>query len=90
MADNIETPKRPAGLFPSPGQWRGRALSRLRAAEPAFDRLLEKAWVSYLLIGALQTKILWDIWAYRDLTSGDTSSYFSGSSVESVGGVGLR
>ena len=42
-----------------------------------YDRILAKAWVSYALIGALQLKIVWNIWRYRDLTTGDTSSYFS-------------
>lgn len=40
------------------------------------DRCLARAWVSYVLVGALQIKILWNIWRYRDLTTGDTSSYF--------------
>ncbi len=31
---------------------------------------------SYLMLFLLQLKLVWDIWKYRDLTSGDTSSYF--------------
>jgi hypothetical protein len=76
MIDNIETLKLPSRILPSLEQLRGRAHSLVRAAEPIFDRLLANAWVSYLLIGALQIKVLWEIWKYRDLTSGDTSSYF--------------
>src|SRR5437879_5305704 len=33
-------------------------------------------WPSYALIVLLQTKILWNIWRLRDLTTGDTSAYF--------------
>jgi hypothetical protein len=50
--------------------------SRARAAEPAIDRVLATPWVSYLLIAVLQAKVLWGIWKYRDLTNGDSSSYF--------------
>jgi hypothetical protein len=42
----------------------------------AGQRLIDIWWVSYALIAALQLKILWNIWRYRDLTPGDTSSYF--------------
>jgi hypothetical protein len=45
------------------------------------DRLIhhvfDKAWPSYALVSLLQLKILWKIWVFRDLTTGDTSSYFS-------------
>ena len=44
------------------------------------DRLIhwffDRAWPSYLLISILQLKVLWKIWDFKDLTSGDTSSYF--------------
>ncbi len=63
--------------LPSIAQSRGPAFSFVRAAESILDRLLANTWASYLLISALQMKVLWDIWKYRDLTSGDTSSYFS-------------
>jgi hypothetical protein len=46
-------------------------------AQRLFDQILAKPWISYVLVGALQTKILWGIWRYRDLTTGDTSSYFN-------------
>src|SRR5262249_36315098 len=31
----------------------------------------------YVLIVALQLKVMWGIWDYKDITPGDTSSYFS-------------
>lgn len=40
------------------------------------NKALERAWPSYLLIGLLQLKSIWNIWKYRDLTPGDTSYYF--------------
>jgi hypothetical protein len=56
-----------------------RARRYVLSVEPLFNRLLAKAWPSYTLICALQLKILWNIWRYRDLTTGDTSSYFAGA-----------
>jgi hypothetical protein len=53
-----------------------RPLRLVKAAEPFLDRALARAWPSYALICALQMKILWNIWRFRDLTTGDTSSYF--------------
>ena len=40
------------------------------------ERCAASAWFYYATLLALQTKILWGIWAQRDLTSGDTSYYF--------------
>jgi hypothetical protein len=53
------------------------ALALAAVADRFYDRILAKAWVSYALISALQLKILWKIWQYRDLTTGDTSAYFT-------------
>ena len=39
--------------------------------------LFSKARPSYLLISILQLKLLWKIWEFKDLTTGDTSSYFT-------------
>jgi hypothetical protein len=50
--------------------------SALSDLADAGQRLIDIWWVSYALIAALQLKILWNIWRYRDLTPGDTSSYF--------------
>ncbi len=36
----------------------------------------ETAWFAYLTILLLQLKRVWGAWQHRDLTSGDTSSYF--------------
>lgn len=48
----------------------------LASRESLLDRILEKAWPSYALVALLQMKILWNMWRFRDLTTGDTSSYF--------------
>jgi hypothetical protein len=36
----------------------------------------ESAWVAYPAIALFQLKVLWGAWIYRDLTQGDTASYF--------------
>lgn len=40
------------------------------------ERLASAAWFSYVTIALLQLKVIWGMWKYKDLTSGDTSSYF--------------
>lgn len=35
-----------------------------------------RPWFSYLTLLTLQAKVLWGIWAYKDITFGDTSVYF--------------
>jgi hypothetical protein len=35
-----------------------------------------RPWFAYLTLVVLQSKLLWGIWSYRDLTSGDTTDYF--------------
>ena len=40
--------------------------------------LAENAWIAYGSIILLQLKVMQGIWAYRDLTPGDTSSYYKG------------
>src|SRR5205814_460473 len=42
----------------------------------ALGGLVRSPWLAYLLLAALQLKVVWGMWSYRDLTSGDTSSYF--------------
>src|SRR5215510_11206197 len=42
----------------------------------SIDLFFHKSGPSYLLIATLQLKILWNIWRYKDLTTGDTSGYF--------------
>ncbi len=44
-----------------------------------FDRLgrwVDQAWFAYPALLLLQLKVIWGDWWYRDLTTGDTSSYF--------------
>lgn len=36
----------------------------------------DNRWFSYITIILLQLKVVWGAWLFRDLTSGDTSSYF--------------
>src|SRR5260221_12626446 len=48
-------------------------------AEAFYDRVLVRPRFSYALVSALQMKVLWNIWRYRDLTTGDTTSYFQGA-----------
>src|SRR6266849_271199 len=40
------------------------------------EKALAKAWPSYVLILLLQSKVIWRMWEIRDITYGDTSSYF--------------
>ena len=49
---------------------RGDPLKRAEAlvANPVF---------AYAAIAALQLRLIWNVWKFKDLTSGDTSSYFS-------------
>src|SRR5262245_15470286 len=49
-------------------------------AESAADwlaRVAANPWFAYGSILAIQSKVLWRIWAYRDLTPGDGSYYFT-------------
>jgi hypothetical protein len=40
------------------------------------EKVAELPWFAYGAILLIQTKVLWGIWDYRDLTNGDTASYF--------------
>jgi len=55
---------------------RNNFINLLSGTEHHFDVILAKPWVSYALVSALQLKLLWNIWRYRDLTTGDTTAYF--------------
>src|SRR5215470_5118165 len=61
-------------------QWIGTVTRAGRRAAMHVDALAEtalrKAWPSYVLILLLQSKVIWRIWEIRDITYGDTSSYF--------------
>jgi hypothetical protein len=48
----------------------------IRSGRVVLERLCESAAFSYITIGLLQLKVIWGIWQFRDLTFGDTSSYF--------------
>ena len=57
-----------------------RATSRLLAGAEMRERVVtafESPWVAYTLLLALQLKVIWGMWAVRDITSGDTSGYFA-------------
>ncbi|HSU67303.1 MAG TPA: hypothetical protein VLJ39_10550, partial [Tepidisphaeraceae bacterium] len=41
------------------------------------EQLLRQPWFYYGTLFLLQLKRIWGMWQYRDLTSGDTSSYFA-------------
>ena len=40
------------------------------------ERAVASAYVAYPLIALLQLRVIWNIWKYSDLTTGDTSFYF--------------
>ncbi len=42
------------------------------------ERLVASRAFAYPAIAAVQLKIVWDVWSTKDLTPGDTSSYFVG------------
>jgi hypothetical protein len=46
------------------------------ALRSKFQRAAHSAWFSYAAILLLQLKVIWGCWEVRDLTTGDTSSYF--------------
>jgi hypothetical protein len=39
-------------------------------------RVADSAWFAYGSVLLIQSKVLWGIWQYRDLSAGDTSNYF--------------
>ncbi len=43
--------------------------------------LATNAWFAYLTLFALQFKVVYGMWFFRDLTSGDTSAYFTYASI---------
>ncbi len=70
------TPKQPADPtnLTSPATLRARATSILYS-------LATNAWFAYLTLFALQFKVVYGMWFFRDLTSGDTSSYFTNGAI---------
>jgi hypothetical protein len=51
--------------------------ARRRAGIAFAERAVSHPSVAYLAIAALQLRILWKVWDYKDLVFGDTSSYFT-------------
>src|SRR5580692_2431751 len=39
-------------------------------------KLIRKPWVAYGTILALQLRIIWNVWRYRDISGEDTSHYY--------------
>ncbi|MBY0457934.1 MAG: hypothetical protein K2V38_11390, partial [Gemmataceae bacterium] len=52
-------------------------VTRVGAVRDRVVSLFESAWGAYPLLLLLQLKIVWGLWAVRDITGGDTSSYFA-------------
>ncbi len=50
--------------------WIRRLMATLR-------RLVNNAWFAYACIILLQLKVVWNIWQFRDITTGDTPGYFA-------------
>jgi hypothetical protein len=50
--------------------------AKLDQVERFLDGILARPRPSYWLIALLQAKIFWNAWLFRDLTWGDTSSYY--------------
>lgn len=53
------------------------ALARAAATWPRIVAAFESPWVAYPLLLLLQLKVVWGIWAHRDVTTGDTVAYFT-------------
>ncbi len=65
----------PGDPFVSPAKRPGRR----PVARSTFDAVVgiaARPVVSYLLIVALQLRVLWDVWRFKDLIPGDTAGYF--------------
>jgi hypothetical protein len=54
----------------------GRAGPRTDTILTRLERVAGSAWFAYGSILLIQSKVLWGIWEHRDLTPGDTASYF--------------
>jgi hypothetical protein len=57
-------------------QYAGR-LSGARAFVERLGDLASQPWFAYGTLILLQLKVMWNIWAYHDLTDGDESRYFN-------------
>lgn len=45
------------------------------------EQIADSRWFAYGSILLIQAKLLWGIWLYRDLTNGDTASYYRSASL---------
>jgi hypothetical protein len=63
-------------LSPTKQLWRSKLSTSFSALGTVLQRWGESSWFAYLTILLLQLKRIGGAWQYRDLTSGDTSSYF--------------
>ncbi len=54
----------------------GRRSSSSRRVIACAERAVASPYLAYAAIAALQLRVLWNIWKYADLTTGDTSYYF--------------
>jgi hypothetical protein len=53
-----------------------RARGTAESATSRLARIAASPWFAYGSILAIQSKVLWEIWTYRDITPGDASYYF--------------
>src|SRR5262249_39683849 len=60
-----DSPARPAAPPQGCPVWRG------------LCRAVHAPWFAYLTIALLPLHVIWGAWDYRDLTSGDTASYYT-------------
>jgi hypothetical protein len=50
--------------------------SWLKRSFRSLDAFLHGAWFAYGMLALLQAHVVWGMWRFRDLTTGDTSGYF--------------
>jgi hypothetical protein len=53
-----------------------RAEPRADSLVSVLDRVARSTWFAYGSVIAIQAKVLWGIWQFRDFSAGDTSDYF--------------
>jgi hypothetical protein len=64
-------------ILPRVGISSGSALYKIQIPWRRIVALFESPWVAYGLLLILQLKAIWGIWAYREVTLGDTTSYYT-------------
>jgi hypothetical protein len=60
-----------------PRSFLARVSPRARRAWERVATVFESPWVAFPLILVVQLKVVWRLWAYRDVTLGDTTHYFA-------------